>query len=61
MKNKLLTLEDLSDFLGLTPSQYLEYEEIQEKTLSEEEYYEALRFEMTQKVKLTKDIRGKNG
>lgn len=61
MKKKLLTLEDLADFLGLTPSQYLEYEEMQEKTLSEEEYYEALRFEITQKVKLTKDIRGKNG
>ena len=62
MKKKYYNLEDLPEILGISASEYLEYEAMQDKFIGEEEEMEALIFEQRISSKnLLTIIGGKNG
>lgn len=53
MKKQYYTEADLPEIMGMTASEYLEYEELQSQALTDEnEIAEAIRFEQTGKVRI---------
>ncbi|WP_372821402.1 hypothetical protein ACCE15_19250 [Pseudomonas parafulva] len=52
MKKQYYTEADLPEIMGISASEYLEYEELQSQALTDEsEISEAIRFEQTGKVR----------
>lgn len=54
MKKKSYTIDDLPEAMGMTASEYLEYEQMQSQAITDEsEFYDAIRFQQTGKARLT--------
>lgn len=54
MKKKFHTIDELPEVLGMTASEYIEYEQMQSHAITDDnEYHDAIRFEQTGKARLT--------